>query len=78
MSIMKNGLSLQADGLRGMLYAVDRESSRDRLKTKLRSDAKQSAISTAASATGLLLRGAVEAKKQGWFDDIGSVLEDVF
>lgn len=78
MSLMKSGLTMQASGLQGMLNAASRESSLDIFKRKMKSDATQSNISTAASSAGLLLRGAVEAKKKGWFDDVGSILEDVF
>lgn len=78
MSLMKSGLTMQASGLQGMMESASRQSSRDIFRRKMKSDATQSAISTAASSAGLLLRGAVEAKKRGWFDDVGSILEDVF
>ena len=78
MSIMKSGLSIQRDALQGMLYSADRESSRNLLKTKLKSDAKQSLISTAGSAVGLGVYGMVEANKRGWFDEIKKGLGNLF
>ena len=78
MSLMKNGMSLQNEALQGLTHSSDREAANNSANIKLKSDRFQSAISTAGSAMGLAAVGAVEAKKKGWFDDVGSVLNDIF
>lgn len=78
MGMMRTGMNLQNDGLKGMAYAPIREAASDAANMKLKSDRVQSGISTIGSTIGLATQAAVEAKKRGWFDDIGSVMNDIF
>ena len=78
MGLMRSGMNLQNEALEGLVNAAHRESLNDEYNIKARSDQLQSKLSTAGSMAGLAVAGAVEAKKRGWFDGVGSVLNDIF
>jgi hypothetical protein len=78
MALMKSGMNIQNDSLSGLLHSSNREAVNDAANIRIKSDRFQSGMSMLGSTVGLAAVGAVEAKKRGWFDDVGSVLNDIF